>query len=81
MDTVGDSTYMTFVTMFAARQVLILAPFRSRAAAVVRRLWALAQAETRVDSVQHRDRFLDDFGGDSGDESDGEDGAAGAGAY
>lgn len=45
-------------------QVLILAPFRNAAAAIVRRLWALAQAETRSDSVQHKDRFLDEFADD-----------------
>ncbi len=61
------------------RQVLILAPFRSSAAAVVRRLWALAQAETRTDSVQHRERFLDDFGGGSDGDEGGEDEPSGAG--
>ena len=51
-----------------ATQVLILAPFRNRAAAIVQRLWQLVQAETRSDSVQHKDRFLDEFGGDNEDE-------------
>ena len=61
------------------RQVLILAPFRSSASAIVRRLWALAQAETRTDSVQHRERFLDDFGGGSDGDEGNKDVAAGGG--
>jgi hypothetical protein len=43
-------------------QVLILLPFRNAALGVVLRLAALAQAETRTDSVQHKDRFLREFG-------------------
>lgn len=43
-------------------QVLILLPFRNAALAVVQRLAALAQAETRSDSVQHKERFLREFG-------------------
>lgn len=54
-------------------QVLILAPFRSRALAIVRRLWSLAQAETRSDSIQHKDRFLDEFGANDDDEVDADD--------
>jgi hypothetical protein len=43
-------------------QVLILLPFRNAALGVVLRLAALAQAETRTDSLQHKDRFVREFG-------------------
>lgn len=46
----------------ARAQVLILLPFRNAALRVVLRLAALAQAETRTDSVQHKDRFVCEFG-------------------
>ena len=48
-------------------QVLILLPFRNAALGVVLRLAALAQAETRTDSVQHKERFLREFGDEDGE--------------
>lgn len=47
-------------------QVLILLPFRNAALGVVLRLAALAQAETRTDSVQHKERFVREFGDEDG---------------
>ena len=43
-------------------QVLILLPLRSMALRVVLRLVQLSQRETRTDSVQNKQRFLEDFG-------------------
>ena len=43
-------------------QVLLLLPLRSTALRWVSRLLRLAQAETRADSIQHKQRFLDEFG-------------------
>ena len=48
-------------------QVLILLPFRNAALGVVLRLAALAQAETRTDSVQHKERFVREFGDEDGE--------------
>ena len=45
-------------------QVLILLPLRSAALRWVTRLCQLAQRETRADSVQHKQRFLEEFGAD-----------------
>lgn len=47
-------------------QVLILLPFRSTAMQTVKRLLQLAQRETRVDSVQQKARFLEEFGDEDG---------------
>lgn len=55
---------------FTRAKALILAPTRARAHAIVRRLWSLAQAETRSDCIQHKERFLDEFGADDDDDDD-----------
>lgn len=47
--------------------MLFLLPFRNAALAVVQRLAALAQAETRTDSVQHKERFLREYGDEDGE--------------
>lgn len=49
---------------FTCWQVLILLPLRSTALRVVSRLLELAQKETRTDSIQNKQRFLEDFGAD-----------------
>lgn len=57
------------------RQVLILLPLRSMALRVVSRLLELAQKENRADSIQNKQRFLEDFGVAESDdeEEEGED--------
>lgn len=47
-------------------QVLLLLPMRNMAYRLVNRLLALAQKETRTDSVQGKSRFLEDFGPEEG---------------
>ena len=48
--------------MLILAQVLILLPLRSAALRCVTRLCQLAQRETRADSIQHKPRFLEEFG-------------------
>ena len=57
-------------------QVLLLLPLRSTALRWVSRLPRLAQAETRADSIQHKQRFLDEFGNPGGSVDMDEKGAA-----
>ena len=56
------------------RQVLILLPLRSTALRVVSRLLDLAQKENRADSIQNKQRFLEDFGAAGTDDEDEEGG-------
>jgi U3 small nucleolar RNA-associated protein 25 len=56
------------------RQVLILLPLRSVALRVVSRLLELAQKENRADSIQNKQRFLEDFGTAETDDEDDQDG-------
>ena len=53
-------------------QVLLLLPQRNIAFRWVTRLLALALRETRTDSVQGRERFVEEFGPDEGEEGEGE---------
>ena len=46
---------------FARTKALLLLPMRNVAANVVLRLAALAQRETRADSIQHKQRFVDEY--------------------
>ena len=58
---------------FVRAKVLLLLPMRNMAFKVVRRLVALAQKETRVDSVQGKEKFVEQFAGeDDGQEEQGE---------
>jgi hypothetical protein len=66
--------------MFISCQVLILLPLRSTALRVVSRLLELAQKETRTDSIQNKQRFLEEFGDADSEEADGAGAAAAAGA-
>ena len=54
--------------MLHLAQVLILLPLRSAALRWVTRLCQLAQRETRADSIQHKQRFLEEYGADDEDE-------------
>jgi len=47
---------------FARPKVLFLLPMRSTAIRVISRLLKLAIKETRVDSIQNKERFLEEFG-------------------
>lgn len=58
---------------FARTKALLLLPMRNVAASVVLRLAALAQRETRADSIQHKQRFLDEYGAGEGSNDDLED--------
>eukprot|EP00271_Cylindrocystis_brebissonii_P008120 TRINITY_DN22147_c0_g1_i1.p1 TRINITY_DN22147_c0_g1~~TRINITY_DN22147_c0_g1_i1.p1 ORF type:complete len:1006 (+),score=304.02 TRINITY_DN22147_c0_g1_i1:100-3117(+) len=62
---------------FTRPKVLFLLPFRSVALRLVERLLALAPPSQKT-SVEHQERFFDDFGAES-DEEDDEEGAAGRG--
>jgi U3 small nucleolar RNA-associated protein 25 len=57
---------------FARPKVLILLPMRSTAMRVVSRLLKLAIKETRVDSIQNKERFMEEFG--TGEEESQKDG-------
>jgi U3 small nucleolar RNA-associated protein 25 len=59
---------------FTRPKVLFLLPMRSTAMRVVSRLLKLAIRETRVDSIQNKERFLEEFG--TGDETNELSGAA-----
>lgn len=48
------------------RQVLVLLPQRNLALRLVTRLLALAVKETRTDTIQNKQRFLEEFGGAGG---------------
>lgn len=47
-------------------QVLVLLPQRNLALRLVTRLLALAVKETRTDTIQNKQRFLEEFGGAGG---------------
>ncbi|KAK9823260.1 hypothetical protein WJX72_001434 [[Myrmecia] bisecta] len=53
---------------FTRPKVLLLLPMRNSALRVVSRLVQLAQKETRADSVQNKQRFLEEFGAEEGDD-------------
>ncbi|KAK9917706.1 hypothetical protein WJX75_007366 [Coccomyxa subellipsoidea] len=59
---------------FTRAKVLILLPLRSVALRVVSRLLELAQKENRADSIQNKQRFLEDFGIAETDDEDDQDG-------
>ncbi|WIA34691.1 hypothetical protein OEZ86_013004 [Tetradesmus obliquus] len=68
---------------FTRPKALILLPMRNMAYDLVRRLAALAQKETRADSVQGKEKFLEQFVGEDDDDSQQQqehDAAAAAGA-
>ncbi len=50
--------------------MLILLPLRSVALRVVSRLLELAQKENRADSIQNKQRFLEEFGASQDDDED-----------
>ncbi len=56
---------------FSRTKALLLLPMRNAAAATVLRLCSLAQRETRADSIQNKQRFLDEYGGDDDEEEEG----------
>ncbi|GBF92110.1 hypothetical protein Rsub_04457 [Raphidocelis subcapitata] len=62
---------------FTRAKVLLLLPQRNLAFRAVRRLVALAQKEARADSVQGKEKFVEQFGGD---EEEGAGGGGGGGA-
>ena len=62
----------------ASAQVLLLLPLRSMALRAALRLAALAQRETRADSIQGKQRLAEEFGGDEGGPGDGQRGRGGA---
>ncbi|KDD75620.1 DUF1253 hypothetical protein, partial [Helicosporidium sp. ATCC 50920] len=47
--------------------VLLLLPMRADALRWTRRLWELAVAETRTDSIKGKERFLEEFGSEEGE--------------
>lgn len=51
-------------------------PLRSAALRVVSRLLELAQKENRADSIQNKQRFLEDFGGTAESDNEEEDGVS-----
>lgn len=59
------------------RQVLLLLPQRNLALRVVSRLLALAVRETRTDTIQHKQRFLEEFGEEGEQAQEGGEGRAG----
>ena len=52
---------------WSSAQVLLLLPLRSMALRAALRLAALAQRETRADSIQGKQRLAEEFGGDEGE--------------
>lgn len=58
--------------------MLILLPLRSVALRVVSRLLELAQKENRADSIQNKQRFLEEYGASQDDEDDEEEEDGGA---
>ncbi|KAK9793740.1 hypothetical protein WJX73_006953 [Symbiochloris irregularis] len=55
---------------FTRPKVLILQPTRNLAQATVLRMCQLAVQETRKDSIQHKQRFMDEFGEQQEEEAD-----------
>ena len=61
-------------------QVLLLLPLRSLALRAAARLAALAQSETRADSIQGKQRLFEEFGAPSDDEDEAPGGGRGGAA-
>lgn len=61
----------------SSAQVLLLLPLRSMALRAALRLAALAQRETRADSIQGKQRLAEEFGGDEGEPGVGQRGRGG----
>lgn len=61
-NTIDDAGDLPRDQGFARPKVLFLLPMRSTAMRVVSRLLKLAIKETRVDSIQNKERFLEEFG-------------------
>lgn len=57
---------------FARTKALLLLPMRNVAALVVLRLASLAQRETRADSIQHKQRFVEEYGTHDEEAEDGD---------
>ena len=62
---------------WSSAQVLLLLPLRSMALRAALRLAALAQRETRADSIQGKQRLAEEFGGDEGEPGAGQRGRGG----